>query len=402
MKKPEKSKIGLHGILILGGLFGVHALYFQTLAVAVADALLYIAIVFSLVYLLNRASDKQGGGAEQSKPQLDAAVLQESKAFHAQLGREVSNQLTLANTELGNTQAILTDAIAKLVTNFTAMAAEVQSQQMMSLFISGEDSGSGGDSSKLKFEQFVRDTEQAMNEFVDSTIQGSRHAMELVEKMDTMSAQVGSILEVLNEVESIAKQTNLLALNAAIEAARAGESGRGFAVVADEVRNLSEKTNTFSSQIRSLVGNMNDSLLAAEDSINKVAAKDMTFVMTSKRHVESMMVDLSELNASIAKNGIELAASSARVEQNVTVAVSTLQFQDMSSQLIAHAQMRINALQEVANLLGSESDIQNPQEYLEKLAEYNRTLHEHVILLDQKKTNPVAQNNFDTGDVELF
>lgn len=380
----------------------MHALYFSTLAVAVADALLYIAIMFSLVYLLNRASDKQGGGAEQSEPQLDAAVLQESKAFHAQLGREVSNQLTLANTELGNTQAILSDAIAKLVTNFTAMAAEVQSQQIMSLFISGEDSGSGGDSSKQKFEQFVRDTEQAMNEFVDSTIQGSRHAMELVEKMDTMSAQVGSILKILNEVESIAKQTNLLALNAAIEAARAGESGRGFAVVADEVRSLSEKTNTFSSQIRSLVGNVNDSLLAAEDSINKLAAKDMTFVMDSKRHVESMMVDLSELNASIAKNGIELAASSTRVEQNVAVAVSTLQFQDMSSQLIAHAQMRINALQEVANLLGSESDIQNPQAYLEKLAEYNRTLHEHVVLLDQKKTNPVAQNNFDTGDVELF
>lgn len=402
MNKPEKSRIGLPGILVLGGLFSVHALYFSTLAVAVADALLYIAIMFSLVYLLNRASDKQGGGAEQSEPQLDAAVLQESKAFHAQLGREVSNQLTLANTELGNTQAILSDAIAKLVTNFTAMAAEVQSQQIMSLSISSEGSGSGGDSSKQKFEQFVRDTEQAMNEFVDSTIQGSRHAMELVEKMDTMSAQVGSILKILNEVESIAKQTNLLALNAAIEAARAGESGRGFAVVADEVRSLSEKTNTFSSQIRSLVGNVNDSLLAAEDSINKLAAKDMTFVMDSKRHVKSMMVDLSELNASIAKNGIELAASSTRVEQNVAVAVSTLQFQDMSSQLIAHAQMRINALQEVANLLGSESDIQNPQAYLEKLAEYNRTLHEHVVLLDQKKTNPVAQNNFDTGDVELF
>jgi methyl-accepting chemotaxis protein len=402
MKKPEKSKIGLPGILILGGLFGVHALYFQTLAVAVADALLYIAIVFSLVYLLNRASDKQGGGAEQSEPQLDAAVLQESKAFHAQLGREVSNQLTLANTELGNTQAILSDAIAKLVTNFTAMAAEVQSQQVMSLFIAGEDSGSGGDSSKQKFEQFVRDTEQAMNEFVDSTIQGSRHAMELVEKMDAMSAQVGSILKILKEVESIANQTNLLALNAAIEAARAGESGRGFAVVADEVRKLSEKTNKFSSQIRSLVGNVKDSLLAAEDSINILAAKDMTFVMGSKKHLESMMADLSELNASIAKNGIELTASSARVEQNVAVAVSTLQFQDMSSQLIAHAQMRINALQEVANLLGSDPDIQNPQAYLEKLAEYNRTLHEQVVLLDQKKTNPVAQNNFDTGDVELF
>ena len=33
---------------------------------------------------------------------------------------------------------------------------------------------------------------------------------------------------------------------------------------------------------------------------------------------------------------------------------------------------------------------------------YNRSLHQHVISLDEKKTNPVAQNNFDTGDIELF
>jgi len=123
----------------------------------------------------------------------------------------------------------------------------------------------------------VVDTEKAMNEFVDSTVQNSKHAMELVEKMDAMSAQVDSILNILNQVESIAKQTNLLALNAAIEAARAGESGRGFAVVADEVRNLSEKTNSFSHQIRTLVGNVNDSLAEAEAAINKLAATDMTF-----------------------------------------------------------------------------------------------------------------------------
>lgn len=402
MKKAAKTKFGLTGMLVLGGLFGLHALYLGTVSAVVADVLLYIVSILGLPYLLKPMSGEQESRVAQPEQSVGSKVLDESKAFHAQLGREVSNQLTLANTELGNTQTILSDAIAKLVDNFTAMASEVKSQQTMSLFISGEDTGGGGGSSKQKFEQFVRDTEHAMNQFVDTTVQGSRHAMELVEKMDAMSAQVGSILGILNEVESIAKQTNLLALNAAIEAARAGPSGRGFAVVADEVRNLSEKTNSFSRQIRSLVGNVNHSLLSAEDSINKLAAKDMTFVMDSKKHVESMMVDLAELNASISQNGIDLTASSARVEQNVSVAISTLQFQDMSSQLIAHAQMRINALQEVANLMSGESDIPNQQAYLDKLEAYKLTLHEHVVLLDQKKTNPVAQDNFDTGDIELF
>jgi len=226
--------------------------------------------------------------------------------------------------------------------------------------------------------------------------------MELVEKMDAINGQVSSILGILNEVENIAKQTNLLALNAAIEAARAGEAGRGFAVVADEVRNLSENTNKFSKQIRSLVHNVNDSLVSAETAINKLAANDMTFVMDSKKHVHEMMSDLSALNETMAQNAVELSQINAKVEYNVGVAVSTLQFQDMSSQLIGHAQMRMAALQEVANQMTQGIDSPSRQEYLEQIARYNQSLHEHVVTLDAKKSNPVAQDNFDTGDIELF
>jgi methyl-accepting chemotaxis protein len=340
--------------------------------------------------------------ADLSWQQTENTLIQESNTFHVQFGKEISNQISQANTELSNTQAILSDAIAKLVENFTAMAEEVHAQQALSLFISGTEGADNGQSSKKKFERFVLDTQQALNEFVESTVQNSARAMELVEKMDAMSVQVAGILGLVNEVGNIAKQTNLLALNAAIEAARAGESGRGFAVVADEVRNLSDKTNKFSSQIRVLVDDVNKSLVDTEDSISKLATKDMTYVMDSKKHVEAMMVDIAELNKTIEKNGVELGQISNRVEQNVAVAVSTLQFQDMSSQLIGHAQMRLAAIQNVANELGNGTDQFGSQEYLDQLAAYNQSLTQQVITLDEKKSNPVAQSNFDTGDIELF
>lgn len=403
MTNSNYSRLALAGASISGVLLAGHAYYFDSASVALADALLFLSIVICWCYLLRQFNvSKETSDSQGQSTQGDAPLIHESNTFHVQFGKEVANQLVSAHTELGNTQTILGDAINTLINTFTAMAEEVRSQQALALSISGGGDSSESSAAKRKFEHFVHDTEAAMNAFVDTTVHNSTRAMELVEKIDVINEQVSSILGILNEVESIAKQTNLLALNAAIEAARAGESGRGFAVVADEVRNLSEKTNKFSTQIRLLVGNVNVSLIAAEESINKLAASDMTYVMDSKKHVQDTMQDLTELNASMAQNAAELNLITAKVEQNVAVAVSTLQFQDMSSQLIAHAQMRLTALQEVANEMGKGTDRPTRLEYLEQIDAYNRSLHEHVVLLDEKKSNPVAQDSFATGDIELF
>ncbi len=72
----------------------------------------------------------------------------------------------------------------------------------------------------------------------------------VIEKLNTFSIEIGSIVDL---IRGIANQTNLLALNASIEAARAGENGKGFAVVADEIKKLAGESATATDKITGMV-----------------------------------------------------------------------------------------------------------------------------------------------------
>lgn len=79
------------------------------------------------------------------------------------------------------------------------------------------------------------------------------HTDQAIQNLEQHSQDINQMLDV---IKAIADQTNLLALNAAIEAARAGESGRGFAVVADEVRALAHRTQSSTTEIQSVITNL--------------------------------------------------------------------------------------------------------------------------------------------------
>jgi len=91
----------------------------------------------------------------------------------------------------------------------------------------------------------------------------------LAEKILALGEKAQQISVVVNIINEFAGDTHLLALNASIEAAGAGEHGKRFGVVAAEVKRLAERVVQATSEIRSLIGEVqsatNGAVMSAED-----------------------------------------------------------------------------------------------------------------------------------------
>jgi methyl-accepting chemotaxis protein len=105
-------------------------------------------------------------------------------------------------------------------------------------------------------EQSVEETIQVMNRIREQM--GS-----IAESIVRLSDQSQAIGEIIATVNDLAEQSNLLAVNAAIEAAKAGEQGKGFAVVAQEIKSLAQQSRQATSQVRTILGDIQKATSAA-------------------------------------------------------------------------------------------------------------------------------------------
>ncbi len=94
------------------------------------------------------------------------------------------------------------------------------------------------------------------------------------------------------------------------------------------------------------------------------------------------------------------------ITRSVNAAVTGLQFQDMTSQLIGHTIMRINGLRDVLVSLGKGTATVTAESSTEEvtllLESMSRLLEEQSTKLDSGLWKAVHQTHMESGDIELF
>lgn len=339
-----------------------------------------------------------------------------------QVTRTVNNTIDESmgsiKTELGQVRDLISNSVMNLNESFYGLNNDVSSQAELIHNLGGrlhnnkneeavDEDLNKNDDNVLSISDFVDKTSGILKTFVEAMVSNSKHSMDVVTSIDDLSCEMEAIFKFLNEVKQIADQTNLLALNAAIEAARAGEAGRGFAVVADEVRNLSLTSNKLNDEIKSCVTSAQAKLTKASEMVGETASEDVTQVLLNTNQVDYMMGSLSALEAYIEGAVEQAGVINSEISSKTSVAIRSLQFEDIVRQVATHADEKIDLL---SSFIQSFTDDLCEIEECEDNDKADLLLSDMEIRLDSIKEQlvslpdrkPASQNTMAEGEIDLF
>ncbi|MBE4154584.1 methyl-accepting chemotaxis protein [Vibrio parahaemolyticus] len=208
------------------------------------------------------------------------------------------------------------------------------------------------DQATIEGSSVVSESTQTINMLSDSI----DLAVEEVQVLESATANIETILKVIND---IADQTNLLALNAAIEAARAGESGRGFAVVADEVRTLAQRTQESTTEIRSMIEQLQSGASSVASAMHQSkgsaveAVEKADLANDALQRIRDAIQRISDMNLQIASAAEEQSLVAEEINNN------TVNIKDLSTQVADSANRTNEAMQSQYDNVRKQDEILN-------------------------------------------
>jgi methyl-accepting chemotaxis protein len=193
--------------------------------------------------------------------------------------RDASDEVSQSVQEIADSAETQYENIEETVDEMSSLSATVeevaaQADEVATTSTEAAEIGETGSERATEAIEVMNDIETRANETIDR-----------VESLDEEMAQIGDIVDLIDD---IAEQTNMLALNASIEAARAGEAGEGFAVVADEIKGLAQETTEATEEVSAVIEDVQDTTGEAVTDIRQMGDSVTDGIDTVDDAIESL------------------------------------------------------------------------------------------------------------------
>ena len=146
----------------------------------------------------------------------------------------------------------------------------------------------------------------------------------------------------------------------------------------------------------------------AQLTIQGIASKDMNMAMNSKQEVHKMIMKVANDNMIVGGNMTKVGTITAKINENTSRAVRSLQFEDMLRQIVEHTGTHVAKLDSIIGGLKMEVECQlnkteaPTNDAIERLTDLRDDLIGFVEHDDFKPNRAVNQSSMGEGDVSLF
>jgi methyl-accepting chemotaxis protein len=293
--------------------------------------------------------------------------------------------------QLKQTSMLIENSVVEVCRSFQGIAERAKGTVgRTASFLSRE---GDGHSDKTSFEGLIENCSGTLIKILSTTEEAgevSRRAIDRIQQMDKASQLISTALL---QLEQIDKENKMLAMNMRIEAAHAGARGAGFAVVAVEVVSQTERSKKVVTQVKGLIADLRGLAESTLEDLKQTNEQDLKRVARCRQEVDASLRDMQVAHDEMKTVLTGMTEQDVLLANDIGSAVRGMQFQDRTSQQIAHV---VEDLETLQSKLAQRISAGPP----------DGSAHEEVFsgytMREERELAGMSGEESPAGDVELF